>query len=155
MAHFPLKKKRTKMKLFVLILSTIFFANIVYTQNVERIEIYYIPFNVHIDGRITPEFLETDTVFSRKVIIEDLEIISSFEYAISLVNLIPKTNKKEFMPYMEINVFTKRPERSKISDPMKKIIYLNSNYQINFYDCQFHKNYVLEKWLNTYVFNIK
>lgn len=143
------------MKLFVLILSTIFFANIVYTQNVERIEIYYIPFNVHIDGRITPEFLETDTVFSRKVIIEDLEIISSFEYAISLVNLIPKTNKKEFMPYMEINVFTKRPERSKISDPMKKIIYLNSNYQINFYDCQFHKNYVLEKWLNTYVFNIK
>lgn len=155
MDHFPLKKKRTKMKLFVLILSTIFFSNIVYTQNVERIEIYYIPFNVHIDGRITPEFLETDTVFSRKVIIEDLEIISSFEYAISLVNLIPKTNKKEFMPYMEINVFTKRPERSKISDPLKKIIYLNSNYQINFYDCQFHKNYVLEKWLNTYVFNIK
>jgi len=140
------------MKNFALIILAIFLTHKVYTQNLERIEIYYIPFNVHIEGKVTPEFLETDTRFARKVTIEDPVVIKSFEHATSLVNLIPKTSRKEFVPYMEINLLVKRSEGSKVGDLLKKTIYLNSSYLISFYDCQFHRNHVLEKWLNTYVF---
>jgi hypothetical protein len=143
------------MKHFTLIIFTIFLVKGVHAQNVERIEICYIPFNVHIDGRVTPEFLETDTIFSRKITIEDSAVIRSFENAVSLVNLIPKTSRKEFVPYMEINVFIRRPEGSKAKDTLKKSIYLNSSYLISFYDCQFHRNPILEKWLGAYVFNVK
>lgn len=134
----------------------LFWVSSLAAQKIERIEIFYLPFNLHIEGEVTIDLIKNYPKYSKSLIIRNDEVISSFQQAMSLTNLIPKKdNGKKFIPYMVIDVYLSRPRESKFDTLLKKTIYLNSKQMILFFEHHYHKNLQLEKWLNSNIFNKK
>lgn len=123
-------------------------------QTVDSVLIYFLPWKFNIEGEITDELVRNYPGYSKKLRIVEQDKINGLLISLSILNLrSQESSKHTFTARMIIDFYSHDKRKSTDYQVLVRTVRLDSRQNLSFNGMYYYKNFALDEWLQTHVFN--